>query len=262
MTTGTFCPRPTASDGIITLVGLRRAPQREACARACAAARLGSDVSARATSRRWRADERERDVHVAAMDEYHEHFAQEYRFRAIEHARLQQLCRDVVWYNFETYARSWRFPWPESEPWSTLQLQGQRYTLVQSRGRRKCEKAEFPVYFDGHHRDAPHLPPLIVLNELRDSLNAMHEAEEMCGAPYEWAPGGRLYEKMLRESDGVRTYRALSSDQHTDDGGQSSEEGVGLQLGDRLERSSEAHTEATADLVLGRVRGDRSVVSA
>ena len=200
---------------------------------------------------------------MAAMDEYNELFSREYRFLANEYKRLQQLLKEVAWYNFETAARGWKHPWPESFGGSSIELHGQRYALVNSRGGRKCETATFPVYFAGSIDDAPPLPPTIILNELKTVYDDLRAAEKSCSDPYEYAPGGREYEKMIRESDGVRLYNTLSSKPLQDSDGReraTCENGPGLLLGDPMERQTAESTETTTSNILGRVRGDRCLV--
>lgn len=207
-------------------------------------------------------------MHLAAMDEYNEHFAREYEWLWVEYKRVEELLKSVVWYNFETVARNWRHPWPESFANSTLQLHAQRYLLVQGRGGRKCEKSEFPTYFKGPVSEAPPLPPEIVLHELKLAYDAVVEAEKRCTASYDWAPGGRLYEKMIRESDGVWAYEQLSSKERSTDrdakrAGRkraASKHGIRLQLGDPMERQTTENAETTAKDILARVCGDRSLV--
>ena len=58
------------------------------------------------------------------------------------------------------------------------------------------------------------LRPLLysyVESELFDALAVEAAAREQMWAPYDWAPGGRKYEAMLRESDGVRAFQELQS---------------------------------------------------
>lgn len=210
-------------------------------------------------------EEAERRVHLDAMDEFHEHFLSEHRHLTQECKRIEELFKDVVWYNFETVACAWEHPWPETLDDSNLELHAQHYEIVKSRGGRYAEKAKFPYYYAGRVRDAPKLPPLIVLEELKLARDAVREAEVNCLAPYEWAPGGRLYEKMMRESDGVRAYQQLSSKDNTvsdDRHGAAFKDGIGLRLGDPMEREATTHTQATPEDLLGRVRGDRSLVRA
>lgn len=207
----------------------------------------------------------ERRVHLQAMDELHEHFLSEHRRLVQEAKRIEQLFIDVSWYNFETCAREWEHPWPETMSDSNLELHAQHYEIVESRGGRYAEKATFPYYYQGPVGGAPKLPPIIVLEELKLANDAVKKAEESCLAPYEWAPGGRLYEEMLRESEGVRAFRELSSKDNTDSDGRlrtACKDGVGLQLGDPMERQTTAHTQATPKDLLGRVCGDRSLVRA
>lgn len=204
-------------------------------------------------------------MHVVAMDEYHEHFAREYEWLWAEYKRIEELLRNVVWYNFETVVCKWRHPWPESFENSTLQLHAQRYVLVRGRGGRMCEKAQFPLYYDGPVCKAPPLPPEIILHELKLAYEAVKEAEERCCAPYDWAPGGRLYEKMIRTSDGVRAYEQLSSKEggteNSDDGKRAAfKHGFRLQFGDPMERQAPENAETTAKDILARVCGDRPLV--
>ena len=206
----------------------------------------------------------EKRVHVAAIDEMHEQFAREHLRLLLEYKRIEALLKDVVWYNFETVARSWKHPWPPSYEDSQMELHAHRYRIVRTRGGRHCEKAEYPYYYAGTVKDAPPLPPAIVLHELKLACDAVKEAEVNCYAPYDWAPGGRLYEKMLRESDGVKAFAQLSSEAHTEvKNGRRREackNGLRLQLGDRMERETTTDAETTAKDILGRVCGDRSLV--
>lgn len=203
----------------------------------------------------------ERGVHLAVMDEYHELFSKEYRFLAEEHKRLQQLLKEVAWYHFETVARHWKQPWPESFGGSSIMLHGQRFIRTRSRGR-MCETGTFPVYYSGTVADAPPLPPMIVLNELKLSYEALKAAEMNCSAPYDYAPGGREYEKTVRESLGVQLYNSLSSKVQDGDERErnSSKVGTGLCLGDPMERQVTESASPSTPNVLGRVCGDRCVV--
>ena len=196
----------------------------------------------------------EKRVHLERMDEFHEHFCKEHRRALAEYKRLEGMLRDVVWYNFETVARTWRDPWPESYADTSLTLHGMRFDLVTGRGGRVAEKGSFPIYYCGSVRDAPPLPPQIILHELDMACKLVKETEAACAAPYEWAPGGRLYERMLRESAGVAAFSSKPRGERAD--------GVGLLLGDRLERQISTHAQTTADDLLRRVRGDRSLVCA
>ena len=122
------------------------------------------------------------------------------------------------------------------------------------------EKAEFPLYYSGPIRDAPPLPTKILMNEIRLVQQECLEADKQCTAPYDWAPGGCEYEKMMRESNGVAEYNQLLSKSSTRDGGETCKAGSGLLLGDRLEREAEEDSETTTAHLLGRVCGDRQLV--
>ena len=204
----------------------------------------------------------EKEFHVQRMDEFHEHFSREHRYALSEYKRLEELLRNVVWYNFETVARSWRSPWPESYPETTLTLHGMRYDVVKGRGGHKAEKGAFPIYYKGTVRNAPPLPPEIVLAELEVAYRLVKETDAAAAAPYEWAPGGRLYERMVRTSPGVAAFSSKVEDNTKNERADKRKHigGTGLLLGDRLERQISTHAETTATDILGRVCGDRSLV--
>ena len=205
--------------------------------------------------------ETEHRVHLERMDEIRDHFAREYAWALQEYTRLETLLRDVTWYNFETIARGWRHPWPESYEDSDLTLHAMRFELLPGRRGRISEKASFPIYYEGSVRDAPPLPPEIVLGELKLAHEHVKSAQIAVSACYDWAPGGRLYEKMLRESPGVAAFSSKESAQESN-GGCSGKNGIGLLLGDELERQATTRAETTAKDILGRICGDRSLVSA
>lgn len=196
--------------------------------------------------------ERERRVHLAEMDAYHEKFAREHRHLRQEYLNIEELLRDVVWYNFETVARTWKEPWPQVRESANIELYAQRHMVeVDSRGRER-ERASFPHYYKGAVSRAPALPPEIVLIELKRAWDAVKRAEENCAAPYEWAPGGRLYQALCRESEGARAYMHLSSKRRADDGHRETrKDWAGLQLGDPVARQTQEGTEATAHDILG-----------
>lgn len=194
----------------------------------------------------------ERAVHTAAMHEIADGFERELTRLMVERARIVALLKDVMWYNFEVTVRGWKDPWPESFMGSILELHAHRYDVVPTRGGRLCEKAHFPLYYSGSVAHAPPLPPDICMRELEDVTSAIEYMKECILAPYEWAPGGRRYEEMMRTSEGVSAYYALSSNC----GVCSDDAGTGLLLGDRLEREVEESTGACSDHVLGRVCRD------
>jgi len=128
---------------------------------------------------------------------YTQRFEREYRDAREEFERLSQLFKDVCWYNFETTCRNWRDPWRFSDPNSTVDLHAHVYERKWLRG---ClmESGRFPYWFKGTIRDAPTLPPQIVLNELRQAKEYMHACQQQITAPYDWAPGGHLYDELRR----------------------------------------------------------------
>ena len=199
----------------------------------------------------------ERRVHLRAMDEYHEEFYAEYVLLVAEYDQLCALMCEVFWYNFETAAKAWREPWPLSLQESHLSLFGARYELRPSRGRTSL-KATFPVYYHGTLRDAPRVPPELLLTELSDAREAMLDAANRVTAPYDYAPGGDLYAKHVRESVGARIYEEYRlSDRSTNGRGprgsadEAGERGLGLWLGDPMERAAETSEDEATAIVLG-----------
>jgi hypothetical protein len=71
---------------------------------------------------------------------------------------------------------------------------------VSTRNGRDREVGHFPVYYKGAIRDAPALPPEILLKELKDASEYLTLARQQCTAAHDWAPGGKLYEQLLRET--------------------------------------------------------------
>jgi hypothetical protein len=157
------------------------------------------------------------------MDEtYKDEFMRDYFHAHLEVLRLEALLQDVCWYSFECEARHWKLPWNETFEASNIELCAHRYTLENTRGGRHCEKASYPSYYTGTIGAAPALPPAVILNEVRLAREECKRAEAQVIAPFEWAPGGHLYEEMTRESEGVALYNELSSKRKTEAHGSSS----------------------------------------
>ena len=117
-----------------------------------------------------------------------------------EVTRLKGLLKDVCWYNFETKCRGWMHPWPKSVMESWIALHGVCIEVDKSRGRER-EIGKFPVYYAGPISDAPALPPEIILKELLVACKYKKEAEEQRAAPFDWAPGGKKYNQLLKETN-------------------------------------------------------------
>ena len=147
---------------------------------------------------------RDCNSHLFYKDKMAGRFEREYKRAKDEYECLKEVLREVCWYNFETQCRHWRGPWPESQEESPLTLHGYRQTCVNGRVH-GC----FPVYYSGPMKDAPPLTPDILLSEMRDALEYMQHAKIQQTAPYDWAPGGHLYEELRRTT---RVGAALSSD--------------------------------------------------
>ena len=137
-------------------------------------------------------------------------FIHEYHSSRVEVAQLCSLFREVCWYNFETKCRLWRRPWLASDDDSHICIHGHSY-VKKWKGGRLREVCTFPIYYDGPLRNAPPIPPQIILKELWDANAYQEWAYEQQFAPYDWAPGGRAYEKHVRESVGAQMYNALHS---------------------------------------------------
>lgn len=126
-------------------------------------------------------------------------FEDEYTEAQREYERLMHLFKDVCWYNFETRCRDWRHPWPQSYDWSPIELCGVNIKTDYRNGRAR-EIGEFPVYYSGPIRDAPPLPPEIITTEIQAAAKRLKQCEENCRAPHEWAPGGKRYNQLLRDT--------------------------------------------------------------
>jgi len=118
----------------------------------------------------------------------------EYRRAKREVKRLGVMYKEACWYNFEVQARSWNEPWHETHENTLLCMHTHKYEE-----RKRGEAGTFGIYYYGCQRTAPPLPPQIIGVELRAAEERERVLEEERFAPYDWAPGGRKYEKHLRE---------------------------------------------------------------
>ena len=134
--------------------------------------------------------------HMRLKDLMCEEFEAEHTQAQQEYDRLNALFKDVCLYNFEIKCREWKHPWPVSLGLSRIELYGARISVDKSRGRPR-EIGEFPVYYEGSLKDAPELPPQILLKELNVAYEEMKRAFKQVTAPHDWAPGGRLYKELL-----------------------------------------------------------------
>ena len=114
-----------------------------------------------------------------------------------ELASLKALQGEVNWYNFEITALKWNWPWHPSFMMSPIILEGMRTTHTRKRGKRH-ESVEFPVWYSGTLYDAEPLPHAVLANEILEAEDYVRRAEQNVNAPYDWAPGGKLYEQLRR----------------------------------------------------------------
>lgn len=145
----------------------------------------------------------------------------EYQRAIFEVERLTCLYRDVCWFNFETHCREWVSPWPESWDASIISLHGARWEP--SRTNRESDAHGMRlVWYMGTIADAPHCPPEIIYNEIKDATEYLNRARDNRLAAYSYAPGGREYERLIRESEGVRLYEDMrcwsKSSEHNSNG--------------------------------------------
>lgn len=164
-------------------------------------------------------------VEEKEKDAYYFHFVSELQRAIEEKDRIGRLLKDVAWYNFETVCKHWGRPWAISVPDSRICLRGARYSIKHKRGRRRSV-ADFPIYYEGILRAAPILPPKILLTEYQSAHRLVQELTLSCDAPYAWAPGGHLYEKLLRESPMVGLYESRRSSDATKNNGHRSQCGA------------------------------------
>ena len=128
---------------------------------------------------------------------YDAHFEREYNEARSEFLRLSNLFKDVCWYNFETHARHWRDPWHVTEPDSRVDLIGVRARIRSLQGHR-FEHVTFHPWYSGTVKDAPHLPPHVLLKDLKEAREYMHHCDAQRTATTDWAPGGSKYEHLRR----------------------------------------------------------------
>lgn len=134
-------------------------------------------------------------THRRAKCAYRQQFEEEYTELAMEYERLSGLFREVCWYEFERQCLTWKDPWHGYL--RTLHLHTIRIEHVWRRGFRH-DIGHFPLYYEGHPRYAPPLPPAILANELTNMLEEMAIALDNCTAAQDWAPGGDKYNELLK----------------------------------------------------------------
>ena len=146
--------------------------------------------------------------HMRIKDNMFDNFDLEYKQAQRECKQLTALFREVCWYNFETQCRAWNEPWHTSVKDSHIEMHTHRYMKEWKNGR-YIEYGEFPIWYSGPVGDAPLLPPEIIFIEMKQAQDYMLYMQTQRFAPYDYAPGGRLYEKLLRESPGAIAYHDM-----------------------------------------------------
>ena len=209
--------------------------------------------------------------HDRIKNTMYDEFDTEYLRAKRELKQLKSLFREVCWYNFETRCRNWQEPWHASFPGSEIELYAHRH-LQLGKGFESCS---FPIYYSGSIENAPALPPQILLEELKKAEQLIEYWDKQRTAPYDYAPGGREYEKLVRQSPGALGYDMLYqynrlqsskrkvNDVRTDErnlGESAAECGSRCVERDRLDKPVEARKEATKLELLAAVCGDRRLV--
>ena len=135
---------------------------------------------------------------MTMREKYRSQFLREYQDAAEEHSRLNTMFKNVMWYNFETHCRSWGPPWPKSVANSIVRMPSARHRRFFSRGK-LISRTDRGWWYVGCVSDAPQLPPMILLNEVRLAKVEVTRCEQQLTATDDWAPGGKLYMELARK---------------------------------------------------------------
>ena len=133
---------------------------------------------------------------------YHTDAMQHFRNLYVEQLFLEQLICEINWFNFECRCRTWCAPWTESDADFIVELLG----VVNEE---HC--TDRTIFYMGQLRDATQIHGEILRNELALIKQERSQAYDLARAPYDWAPGGHLYEKLLREGLSAQTYERWRS---------------------------------------------------
>ena len=109
-----------------------------------------------------------------------------------EHQRLVNAFNEAMWYSIECETRHWHPPWPPTYPFSNLVLFGRRYDR-----KGPCEP-NLSVWFHGPACDAPQLPIMILLNEVKSAETLKDDLLDRRNDVWDYAPGGEMYEEVKR----------------------------------------------------------------
>ena len=142
--------------------------------------------------------------HRRLLEEMRDGFRAEWRRATTERFHLEELWRNIVWYNFEIFISDWNFPWHESDMLSRVELRGVR--IENSNGN---ETGTFPIYYAGTLLHATHIPPALILSEIQLAKEYEQECEDAYYGVYDWAPGGWQYEQLARITQVGRDVNAL-----------------------------------------------------
>ena len=146
--------------------------------------------------------------HSRLKNNMFDEFDREYKQLKRELKQLKEIFRHVCWYHFETQCKNWKSPWHESFDESHITLHGHCFCKKWVKGR-YVEEGRFPIYYDGAVVNAPCLPPIVIFKEIEAVQEQVNYMKEARWAPYDYAPGGRKYEELLREGCGALAYKEM-----------------------------------------------------
>ena len=181
--------------------------------------------------------------HWRLREEVSESANEELNHARSECRRLAWLFKQICWYNFETVCKQWNRPWYPSLQQSRVELHGCRTEYVTRNGRTR-EIGHFPIYYHGPLSDAPPLPPVILLSELKDAYDSMIQLEAVRCNAFAWAPGGAKYQQLLKDTMVGKSHSSellIANVHRTHDRGTKGDAyggGYARQLGTRQKRAS------------------------
>ena len=137
--------------------------------------------------------------HDRAMDQLYLGMSKELFGAKQELKHLNDLCKEIMWYNFEINSHKWGGPWRKHNEHACLSLHGFSLTQIKKHGR-VSYPGQFPIWYEGLVANAPQLPPEIIINELNDQVARVEAMEAGVHDAYDYAPGGRKYLQLVRDT--------------------------------------------------------------